>query len=342
MAKMDVGRNDPCPCGSGKKYKKCCLAREATGPLNDPAADVSAGLRQVLEGREFGSLEEARAFAEGFMRQRNRAPSDDFHGLSPEQMHSILYRPFDSPQLVRFPEQLDTTPGAPILTLFKLLADAIGEQGLKPTAKGNLPRQFCREAALTFMGEKEHAQYTRYGNINKEEDFFDLHVTRLVAEMAGLVRKYKGRFILSRDCRRLLSEAGFPAVYPRLLRAYNKKFNWGYRDGYPEIHLIQQSFLFFLYLLSRYGGEWRSSVFYEDCFLQAFPMVLAELESHPVFTPEQEVRSCYTLRTLVHFAGFLGLAAVEEGETENPYIYNYRVRKLPLLDQAVIFHLGRG
>ncbi|MEF3168618.1 MAG: SEC-C domain-containing protein [Deltaproteobacteria bacterium] len=23
-----VGRNDPCPCGSGKKYKKCCLARD--------------------------------------------------------------------------------------------------------------------------------------------------------------------------------------------------------------------------------------------------------------------------------------------------------------------------
>jgi hypothetical protein len=22
----DVGRNDPCPCGSGKKYKKCCMA----------------------------------------------------------------------------------------------------------------------------------------------------------------------------------------------------------------------------------------------------------------------------------------------------------------------------
>ncbi|NLY37479.1 MAG: hypothetical protein GX046_09660 [Tissierellia bacterium] len=23
-----TGRNDPCPCGSGKKYKKCCLAKE--------------------------------------------------------------------------------------------------------------------------------------------------------------------------------------------------------------------------------------------------------------------------------------------------------------------------
>ncbi len=24
-----VGRNDPCPCGSGKKYKKCCAKNEA-------------------------------------------------------------------------------------------------------------------------------------------------------------------------------------------------------------------------------------------------------------------------------------------------------------------------
>lgn len=23
-----VGRNDPCPCGSGKKYKSCCLLKE--------------------------------------------------------------------------------------------------------------------------------------------------------------------------------------------------------------------------------------------------------------------------------------------------------------------------
>jgi tetratricopeptide (TPR) repeat protein len=25
-----VGRNDPCPCGSGKKYKKCCLAKHGS------------------------------------------------------------------------------------------------------------------------------------------------------------------------------------------------------------------------------------------------------------------------------------------------------------------------
>ena len=31
----DVGRNDPCPCGSGKKFKKCCLGR------GEPAGAVS-------------------------------------------------------------------------------------------------------------------------------------------------------------------------------------------------------------------------------------------------------------------------------------------------------------
>src|SRR5260370_27762800 len=29
-APAKIGRNDPCPCGSGKKYKRCCMEREAT------------------------------------------------------------------------------------------------------------------------------------------------------------------------------------------------------------------------------------------------------------------------------------------------------------------------
>ncbi|MBU5428438.1 SEC-C domain-containing protein [Tissierella pigra] len=26
--RQKIGRNDPCPCGSGKKYKKCCLGKD--------------------------------------------------------------------------------------------------------------------------------------------------------------------------------------------------------------------------------------------------------------------------------------------------------------------------
>ena len=27
-AKKKVGRNDPCPCGSGKKFKNCCMKKQ--------------------------------------------------------------------------------------------------------------------------------------------------------------------------------------------------------------------------------------------------------------------------------------------------------------------------
>jgi len=30
-----AGRNDPCPCGSGKKYKKCCLKKQNGTSLFD-------------------------------------------------------------------------------------------------------------------------------------------------------------------------------------------------------------------------------------------------------------------------------------------------------------------
>ncbi len=33
-----IGRNDPCPCGSGKKYKKCCMMKEEA---SDPEPDTS-------------------------------------------------------------------------------------------------------------------------------------------------------------------------------------------------------------------------------------------------------------------------------------------------------------
>lgn len=37
-----IGRNDPCPCGSGKKYKQCCLLKSVAGkPLKFKAKLLS-------------------------------------------------------------------------------------------------------------------------------------------------------------------------------------------------------------------------------------------------------------------------------------------------------------
>ena len=44
MAK--IGRNQPCPCGSGNKYKHCCLSREQSTRITnprEPAKDLLPG-----------------------------------------------------------------------------------------------------------------------------------------------------------------------------------------------------------------------------------------------------------------------------------------------------------
>lgn len=44
---MEIGRNDPCSCGSGKKYKKCCLNKpaEVVRPIEAPVSRKEAGDR---------------------------------------------------------------------------------------------------------------------------------------------------------------------------------------------------------------------------------------------------------------------------------------------------------
>ena len=41
---MKIGRNDPCPCGSGKKYKKCCALKEDLPDLSLPE-ELKTGTR---------------------------------------------------------------------------------------------------------------------------------------------------------------------------------------------------------------------------------------------------------------------------------------------------------
>jgi tetratricopeptide (TPR) repeat protein len=55
------GRNDPCPCGSGKKYKRCCLDRDqaaALAPLLAKRAKPEAERRARAEELR-ATLEEA-------------------------------------------------------------------------------------------------------------------------------------------------------------------------------------------------------------------------------------------------------------------------------------------
>lgn len=47
MAK--IGRNDPCPCGSGVKYKRCCLQKKDEQPSISPMEQLRISLQGEIE-----------------------------------------------------------------------------------------------------------------------------------------------------------------------------------------------------------------------------------------------------------------------------------------------------
>jgi hypothetical protein len=52
-------------------------------------------------------------------------------------MHSFLRFPFEAPDPISFLFCLDVAPAAPILTLFSLLTEVLGDDGIKATTTGS-------------------------------------------------------------------------------------------------------------------------------------------------------------------------------------------------------------
>lgn len=77
----NTGRNDPCPCGSGTKYKKCCLLRTPLSPAprtatpppptltwadEDPLDALSNSVVDLVAARRF---DEAQAVCQRLLRE---------------------------------------------------------------------------------------------------------------------------------------------------------------------------------------------------------------------------------------------------------------------------------
>lgn len=327
-----IGRNDPCPCGSGKKYKRCCLDKDAS---NDTMQRLKQQLQDEFADENPETLADAQAMAGRVMNGFNATPPPEFHGLSPTQMHRLLNHPFDSPDLVEFPAVLDTEPDAPAMTLLQLLIEGIGEQGVKATAKDNLPQKLVQHIAAAMGGVQPWSRWPFDVALRSEEDFRELHVIRITAELAGLIRIDKGRYRLTGRGLKL-AEQGPTGLYPALLKAYVRKFNWAYSDGYGDMRGVQHTVPFTLYLLSLHGTAPHKTSFYEDAFLDAFPMVIDEASGDEYSPPEQTAARCYNLRTLVRFAEFFGLIRRDVPDPHYPDLAG--ITATPLLAAAVRFN----
>lgn len=331
---MKISRNAPCPCGSGKKYKRCCGAdgQPFNGVAqNDPWAEQVA---QAIEDSGASTMEEMDAIVEQMSIERNDRPIRGFLGLSPTQMSEFLYHPLESPQLVSFNEKWVPENSLP-LQIFVALAVGISKEGVRATQKGNLPIQLCRDILASIPEDKISLRPSR---ITTEDRFPELYTLRALGQMVGLIKKYKSRIMLTKLGHKLMQPDRKAELFHTLFKAYVKKYNWGYRDRYPDVNIIQTGWLFSLYCLSLYGSQWRPSHFYSDKFLEAFPMALEEFDERPYSTIKQQFYSCYEIRTLVRFAHFWGIVDVREHKVPNSISFEYDI-KAPHIKNLLQFNV---
>jgi len=334
MINEKIGRNDPCPCGSGKKYKHCCLGKTALPDENGPAQQVMGEIREALNSREFDSPDEAQGFLDRFAESKNRVPRLDFLGLSSEQVYRMMYHPLeDLGDMLRFNHRLE--PGAfqdiPIVknTLFFLtrLKDL---EPLKATAKGNLPLEFARELHDQFLDPSRRFQF----RIRSEEESISVNTLRHVLRMCGWLKKEKNYYSLTKKGRSLVALGFSEAHFFTLLHVFTRRFNWAFQDGYPPFWIIQEGFVFSLYLLHRKARHFIEEKDLGDYFIKAFPTTLSEAEGIRIFNPGDTVKNCFSLRFLEHFCEYFGFVDTRR-EKKTPYGFHLFIKKSAFYDQYI-------
>ena len=79
---MKTGRNDPCPCGSGKKFRKCCETKTApqSGTAQAPDPSPAGLLQEAIAHHQAGLLEKAKGLYQLILR-KNPNHADALHLL---------------------------------------------------------------------------------------------------------------------------------------------------------------------------------------------------------------------------------------------------------------------
>lgn len=267
----------------------------------------------------------------------------DFNGLSPDQMHQLLYTPFDSPQLLQWRES-EQVAQAPILRMAKVLLTALADKDVKLTPKGNLPVVVVK-AMLESVDEQQSMLGFphRLERRRSEENVMPVHATRLLMELAGLTKIQKGKLSLKKTTAADVARGQWGKVYLKLLKAMMVAFNWAYLDGHDELRGVQTTSPFTLWLLHRHGSDWQPESFYSGAILQAFPMLLTEARDEPYATARETVELIISWRTFKLHQWF-GLIELREEAAESqdfPFRKPLSLRKTPLFDDVLIWPAAR-
>jgi hypothetical protein len=318
-----ISRNDPCPCGSGKKFKKCCIDKISPFPSPDGfAGEELKTPTQLLElvkaefaNKDVGSIDEANQLLSVMMNNFNTLPKSPFLGLSPAQIHNILYSPFNLHNDVFIFECQDIhkIKEVPLFKHSLYLLNKMKEEGeIKATQIGNIPRALVREMYHEFFSNERYARMP-----NTEDDILAVSRVRHILDIAGLIKKRSNKFSLTKKGENLLQENKWPELFQEVVLTFMNQWNWACGDRYSDLALIQRSAVFNILLIHKECQDWTHDKELGQYYLEAFPALINEASDY--FGPEKEIINCFSSRFLSRVCLPLGLLELREEKGEKVY-----------------------
>ncbi|MFS1947237.1 YecA family protein [Vibrio lentus] len=330
---MKPGRNEPCPCGSGKKYKRCCM-----NTIFKQHASMLDDIEQVASMNPNLSLEELNIVAEQKMKAANDRPHLDFCGLSPTQMSNWLYAPFSELKgvLIHTPDNLITSPVMRYLAL--ILEEGMqGDGSFKATSKGNLPTKIVKQAS-ELLPEFAVSQFERHISISEyagsnEDKFNALHYSRVLAEIAGIIYRRSGHYHVKKTAQKQYLTHGIQAFFIPMLEAATSQYNWGYLDGWEHDIDLRTFWLFMLWRLQSHGD---TKQLIEEV-MTAFPDLLLKCPEDEYSSPSQLLGTMIESRFIKRFLEFWGFVTVAPMRHVNELRASDKVEVQPLMKQVFQF-----
>jgi hypothetical protein len=251
----------------------------------------------------------------------NNIPQEDFEGLTPKQMYSLIYGELGQ-SVIEIREDEEIKDKIPILKeIYAFLEIIERENGVKLTSAGYIPPAAVKE----LYGEKIIKDYDiecGITKLTKEVDSESIQVTRIISEISGLVRKYKGKLVVTKKGKEYLEEKNKKNWLAIVLNAFGRRFNLGYFDGYKNRKVGQVGFEYSIILLKKYGREENTKEFYARKYFKAFPLIGNLEEDYNI--------SAYASRTFLRFLRYFGFVEIiDENKIESGY------RKTDLLDRYI-------
>ncbi|MBD1558512.1 SEC-C domain-containing protein [Vibrio sp. S9_S30] len=332
---MKLGRNDLCSCGSGKKYKRCCM-----NSVSKQHAEMFDEVENILSMNTDLSLDELNVVLKHRVNDRNNQPITDFCGLSPTQMGNWLHAPFKelSGVSIHTPNDLSSSPVMRYLAL--ILDEAMRNEGsFKATSKGNVPAKLVKQAS-DLLPEFAVAQYESDISISEfagsnEDKFNALHYTRVLAEIAGIIYRRSGRYHVKKAALKQYQSQGLQAFFEPMLEVAISQYNWGYLDAWEYDIDLRTFWLFMLWRLQNHANV----ELLVDEVATAFPDLLQQFPPDDYATPSKLLSSMVESRFINRFLQFWGFITMDPKCFCNGEYIQREVKVQSLLKDTFLFDI---